>query len=274
MLFSREPQQTTRTWFLVGLSVLLMVMDYHYHQLNRVRDYLSLAIYPIQWMVNAPLKLAETTERYTQSNHQLIEDNERLLQENLLQNASMLRFKAVEAENARLRALLKSSPRMGETLIAAEIIRVSSDPFMHRVLLDKGAKHGVSLGQTVVDGSGIVGEVIEVNPLMSRIILLTDPNYGISVENNRNGVRGIAAGTGALTTLELQHVPNTVDLKIGDTLVTSGLDGRYLSGYPVGVVSQIQQDSGESFARVQVTPSAHLDRTRHVLLIQRAKEDK
>ena len=102
MLFSREPQQAARTWFLIGLSVLLMVVDYRYHQLNRVRDYLSLAIYPVQWIVNVPRQIVEITERYTQSNHQLIKENERLSQDNLLQRAGMLKFTAIEAENARL----------------------------------------------------------------------------------------------------------------------------------------------------------------------------
>lgn len=249
-----------------------MVADYRYHQLNLVRDNLSIVIYPIQWIVDAPVRFTAAFQNYTHSHRRLVQENERLQHEQLLQSARMEKFMALEAENERLRSLLKSSPRNGETLLVADIIRVDSDPLIQRVILDKGSKHGVTLGQTVIDAEGVIGEVIEVNPFVSRVILLTDTSYGIPIENVRNGVRGIAAGTGAVKNLELQYVPTTMDLKVGDTLVTSGLDGRYPPGYPVGVISQIEHPAGESFARVQITPSAHLEQTRQVLLVQRSKE--
>jgi rod shape-determining protein MreC len=250
-----------------------MISDYRYRRLDAVRDYISYAVYPIQWVVDAPVRIITSIQDYSLSFRSLVKENEQLKTEQFLQNARMQKFVALEAENARLRALLQSSPRAGEKLLVAEIIRVNSDPFIHRVVLDKGARNGVTLGQPVIDGEGIIGEVIEVHPMVSRVILLTDASYGIPVENVRSGVRGIAAGTGAIKSLELQHVPNTVDLNIGDTLVTSGLDGRYPPGYPVGVISHIEHDSGESFAKVQVTPSAHLERSRQVLLLQRTKEE-
>jgi len=250
-----------------------MVSDYRYHRLATVRDYMSLAVYPIQWLVDAPVRFSATLQQYTHSYHQLMQENERLRQEQLLQNAHTQKFMALEAENIRLRSLLQSSPRNGEALLVAEIIRVDSDPIIHRVILDKGSQQGVTLGQTVIDADGVIGEVIEVNPWVSRVILLTDTSYGIPVENVRNGIRGIAAGTGAVKNLELQHVSNANDLKTGDTLVTSGLDGRYPPGYPVGVISQIEHDPGESFARIQVTPSAHLERTRQVLLVRSLQTD-
>lgn len=249
-----------------------MISDYRYHRLNIVRDYMSLAVYPIQWLVDAPIRVTGIVKQYTHTYHQLVQENDHLRQEQLLQNARTQKFMALEAENSRLRTLLQSSPRHdGETLLVAEIIRVDSDPLIHRVILDKGSQQGVTLGQPVIDAEGVIGEVIEVNRLSSRVILLTDTSYGIPVENVRTGVRGIATGTGAIKNLELQHVPNTIDLKPGDTLITSGLDGRYPPGYPVGVISEIFHDPGESFARVQVTPSARLERTRQVLLVQRSE---
>lgn len=249
-----------------------MVSDYRYHQLNIVRDYLSMAIYPIQWIVDSPVRLSDTLKQYTHSYHELVKINQDLREQQLLQSARTEKYMALEAENIRLRSLLQSSPRNGETLLVAEIIRVDSDPLIHRVILDKGSRQGVRLGQPVIDAEGIIGEVIEVHPYVSRVILLTDTSYGIPVENVRNGVRGIAVGIGAIKNLELQHVPNTVDLKVGDNLVTSGLDGRYPPGYPVGTVSEIQQNSGEPFVKVQITPSAHLERIRQVLLVQSANE--
>lgn len=251
-----------------------MVVDYRYHQLDTVRGYLSLIVYPVQWMVDAPIRLAGTVTQYVSTFNQLVHENADLKHQAFLQNARLEKLLALEAENIRIRALLKSSHQGKETHRVAEIIRINADPFVHRVILNKGAKQGVLLGEPVIDAKGVIGEVIEVQPLISHVILLTDANYGISVENLRNGVRGIAAGTGSMNTLELQHVANTVDLKLGDILVTSGLDGRYPPGYPVGRIAHIERDPSESYVSVKITPSAELDRSRQVLLVERTKDPK
>lgn len=257
---------------LVALSVALMVADQHYYAFGVLKDYLSLAAYPVHMVIDGPTTLVSWGRQYIKTYRKLQKENAQLLDAQLLQNARVQKYDALEAENARLRALLQSPPHPGEKLLVAEIIQVNSDPFIHRVVLDKGAQDGVTLGQPVIDAEGVMGEVIEVHTRVSRVILLTDANYGIPVENVRNGVRGIAAGTGAVKRLELQHIASTIDLAIGDKLVTSGLDGRYPPGFSVGTVSSIEHDPADSFAKVLITPSAHLERTRQVLLVQRMSE--
>jgi rod shape-determining protein MreC len=244
-----------------------MIADYRYHQLGTLRHYLFFVVYPIHWAVDTSGSMFTAIKRFGCTYSQLLQENEQLKKSQFLQNARMQKFMALEAENKRLRALLQSSFRT-ESLLAAEVIRVNSDPFVHRVTLDKGSTQGVTIGQPVVDAEGVIGEVIEVYPSTSLIILLTDASYGISVENVRNGVRGVAVGTGSVKSLELRYVPNTMDLTEGDALVTSGLDGRYPPGYPVGIVSHIEYDPGESFTRVQIAPSARLEQSRQVLLVR------
>lgn len=245
-----------------------MVADYRYHRLDSVRDHLSLMVYPIQWVADAPFRLAVNIHDYTRTYRQLFKEHEDLKKQQLLENVQLQKLMALEAENVRLRVLLQSSARpVAKNLQAAEIIRVSSDSFVHRVVLNKGAKDQIKPGYPVMDAHGILGEVVEVYPSTSRVILLSDSSYGISVENVRTGIRGIAAGTGTTRKLELRHVANTVDLQIGDQLLSSGLDGRYPAGYPVGVVSRIFADPAEPFVNVEITPNAHLDRSRHVLLL-------
>lgn len=251
-----------------------MVADARYHQLNSVRGCLSLVVYPLQWMVDRPIRLMTSVMQYASTFHQLVHENAALKHQAFLQNARLQKLLTLEAENTRIRALLKSSHRDAETHRVAEIIRVSSDPLVHQIILNKGSKQGVLVGEPVIDAKGVVGEVIEVQPLTSRVILLTDANYGISVENLRSGIRGIVVGTGLSNTLALQHIANTVDLKIGDVLVTSGLDGRYPAGYPVGHILQIERDPSESYVTVKIKPSADLDRTRQVLLIEQPDEEK
>jgi rod shape-determining protein MreC len=112
-----------------------------------------------------------------------------------------------------------------------------------------------------------MGQVVEVGLSNSRVLLITDATHSIPVQVNRNGVRAIAEGTGSLGTLEIRHVSATTDIREGDLLVTSGLGGRFPVGYPVAVVSEVERDPGQAFARILAVPSAALDRSRHVLLV-------
>jgi len=246
-----------------------MVCDHRYHRLGEIRDTLSLGVYPLQWIVDAPLRFSHKIQGYFQTHRDLMQENEQLREAQLIQSGRLQQFAALEAENTRLRVLLQSSERRSELLMVAEIMQVDKDPFNHRIVLDKGKRDQVIVGQPIIDAQGILGEVMEVHPFTSCAILISDASHAVPVENVRNGVRGILVGTGSIDNLELQYVPTTADIQVGDTLVTSGLGGRYPSGYPVGVIHQIKYDPGESFASVYVKPSAHLDRGHQVLLIKK-----
>lgn len=247
-----------------------MVADHHYHRADRLREILSQLVSPLQKGVDGVMHIGTGIYQSAVTHQKLVQENEQLKNEKFIQSAKLQKLIALEAENNRLRSLLKSTPRVGENLLVAEIIQVDSDPLNHRVLLNKGSKEGVYIGQPVIDEEGIMGEVTEVFPKTCRILLVTDANHGVPVENVRNGVRGVVMGNGKQKTLSLKHVSNPVDMKTGDVLVTSGLEGRYPSGYPVGVISQVKHDASEPFPVVDVKPCAHLERGRQVLLVQKA----
>ncbi len=251
------------------MSVGLMVYDHQQHErLDPIREFLSTLVSPLPKVVNGTAKAWQNVCNYCLSQQNLIHENQALKEIEFLQQGRLQKLMALEAENTQLRSLLQSSARLGDHLLIAEIVNVDGDPYSHQVCLNKGKEEGIYVGQPVLDAEGVIGEVIEVFENTSRVILLTDPSHGIPVEDLRNGVRGIAMGTGTLKTLDLHYVPTTVDIQVGDLLITSGLGGRYPAGYPVGVISAINRDSSDSFATVQIKPSARLDRTRMVLLIK------
>ena len=144
---------------------------------------------------------------------------------------------------------------------------VDLDPFSRRIVINKGTRDGVLVGQSLIDSNGIMGQVMTAGPVSSNALLITDPSHSIPVQVNRNGLRSVAVGTGSLNLLELSHIPNNADVRVGDLLVTSGLGGRFPSGYPVGRVVSVERDSGQPFTRVRVKPSARLERNREVLLV-------
>ncbi len=176
-------------------------------------------------------------------------------------------FLALKAENDRLRALLGSRSRLPAEVLIAEIIGVVPGPGTHQVILDKGEQAEVRVGHPVIDAQGLFGQVVEVGPMTSRVLLITDVNHAVPVQVNRNGVRSIAGGTGELDALQLENVAVTTDIREGDLLETSGLGGRFPPGYPVGYVNSVLVEPTAPFASVRVRPLAQLDRSRHVLVV-------
>jgi rod shape-determining protein MreC len=174
---------------------------------------------------------------------------------------------ALEAENARLRALMVSPARLANRVQVAEILAVDLDPYRHRIAINRGEQAGVYVGQALLDADGIVGQVVRVNPLGAEAILISDPSHATPVELNRNGLRTVALGMGDVTRMDLPFLPNSADIRIGDLLTSSGLGDAFPAGYPVARVTRVERRPGESFARVEAEPTAALNRTRQVLLV-------
>jgi len=112
-----------------------------------------------------------------------------------------------------------------------------------------------------------MGQVVEVLPNVSTVMLITDAAHALPVTVERTGMRAIARGIGALDTLNLPSVPISADLKVGDRLLTSGLGGHFPAGFPVGSIRQIKPDASGMFAVAAVIPSAALDRSGEVLIV-------
>lgn len=253
------------------IVVGLITADLHYNKLQTGRAVLDTLASPIFWAANLPARLSEWTGAHTQSRAQLLEENERLRRENLILQGRSQQMASLQGENVRLRKLLNSSALLRDDVLVAELIGVSPDPERLQLVLDKGESDGVFVGQPLIDADGLMGQIVDVSSGSSRALLITDVTHSVPVQVNRNGVRAIAEGSGELGQLEVRHVSSNTDIQVGDLLVTSGLGGRFPEGYPVAVVTEVERDPGETFAHVLATPSAALDRTRHVLLVFTAR---
>ncbi len=201
------------------------------------------------------------------SRRALLEQNAGQRTELLILKGKLQKMAGMAAENVRLRELLNSSTVLDSSVLVAELISISPDPRSHQIVLNKGSRDGVYLGQAVLDSEGLMGQIIDVGPNISRALLISDSSHALPVQINRNGVRSVAAGTGLLHELELRHVAATTDIKVGDLLVSSGLGRRFPVGYPVADVTEVVLDPGQPFAIVKAMPRAQLNRSRHVLLV-------
>ena len=146
------------------------------------------------------------------------------------------------------------------------MISTGSDPYSDQVVIDKGSDNGVYEGQPVISDKGVVGRGGGGESHQPRAADLrclaraADPVL-------RNDIRVIAAGSGCADDLQLEHLPNNTDIRVGDVLVTSGLGGRFPEGYPVAVVSSVKVDNQRAYTVIQARPTAGLQRLRYLLLL-------
>ncbi len=263
----RIPALGLRVLALIFISITLMYFDNRDNHLDAVRTSIVVAVYPLRVIVDAPVRFWSWISDSTASRNAMELELARLQAERLLTNARLQKFSSLEAENARLRALLDVRSRVRDKARVAEIMSVDANPYSHSLVINVGTQDGVFDGQALIDVDGVVGQVIEAGLMTSQAMLISDTDHALPVEVNRNGLRTIVVGTGKIDKLELPFVVNNADIKVGDLLVTSGLGGAFPAGYPVAIVESVTRIPQEPYADVTATPAASLGQVREVMLI-------
>lgn len=249
------------------LSLTLLVLDHRFHHLQQLRSALAFVTYPLHYLADLPSTASRWFSETTSSRETLLEHNQDLREENLRLRAELQKYESLQAENMRLRDLLDSSFKVGDRVLVAELSSVDLDPYKQQVVINKGAISGVFEGQPVLDANAVMGQVTSVTPMISTVLLITDTSHALPVQVLRNGLRTIALGTGRIDELKLPYLPTNSDIVEGDLLVTSGLGGKFPPGYPVATVTRIDRSPDAPFSTIIAQPSAHLDRSREVLLV-------
>src|SRR5258708_4188301 len=249
------------------LALGLIIFDKRYDHLGEIRRFLSVIAYPVQVAVASPFEGWDWFRESVSSRGTLRADKAKLEAELRLANFRLQRYEALEAETQRLRALRENTAEVANRFIVGNIMDLDIDAFRERMLVDKGARDGVFVGQAVLDAGGVFGQVARVEELTSEVILVSDATHAIPVQVNRNGLRTIAVGTGDMSRLKLPYLSTSADVVAGDLLVTSGLGGGFPAGYPVGTIAEVKRDPAQSLADVEVRPAAALDRSKELLFV-------
>lgn len=254
----------------LAVAVALIVLDHRGGWLHEARRQLSQVVQPLWMVAGWPGQAMRRVQDDAGTLGQLTVENQRLRQELLLTQTRMARLRTVAADNERLRGLLDAAQTSGVDVQLAPILDIDLDPTRQRVVVRAGTRDGVRLGQSVIDAGGLLGQVIQVNPLQSTVLLITDPSHAVPVAVVRNGVRLMAYGSGDRGHLRLASIPPSSDVKVGDELVTSGLGGRFPAGFMVGTIMDLSPDESRAYLQGEVRPAAQLDRGRDVLLLRAA----
>lgn len=263
----RGASPIARLVFFSALSLALIATDSHFKYLDQVRHQLETYLHPLELMANAPGSLYRQVSTYFTTHHHLLDENQMLKNQLLKKGADLQALKLLTQENAHLRQLIDMKAALPQQSVLGEILYVSRDRFSKKVIINRGASHQVVEGAAVMDGFGIVGQVTRVFPHTSVVTLMTDKSLEVPVLVERNGLRAIAFGHGQNNIIEIPFLPTNVDIKKGDVLVTSGIDGVYPQGVAVAVVSNIEIVAGSPFAKIICTPAGGVESHRQVLVV-------
>ena len=176
------------------------------------------------------------------------------------------RLAETEAENARLRTLLDFRKTLGGTLLTTRVIGHDAAGLSRTLVVDQGSAAGIAKGAAVLAPEGIVGQVFQVSPHAARVLLVSDHNSGVDAVVQRTRGRGIVEGT-ADGRCGLKFVKRTEDLQVGDLVVSSGLDGIFPRGLPIGHIQAVDKQGQGLFQYAQIEPAVDVERLEEVLVL-------
>lgn len=268
--FHRGPSPLARLAFFGLISFALLFADSRYRYLENLREVGATVVYPLQRAAAIPGQLLAHVGGYFASQRALADENAALKLRLVEQGPAAQGFAATQLEADRLRTLLDLKNRYGSAAATVEVLYTGRDPFAQKLFVSRGDGGVVKPGAAAIDAQGVVGQVTRVHPHMAEITLLTDKDHAVPVMVERNGVRSVLFGAGAGRMPELRFMPPNADIQVGDTLVTSGIDGTFPAGLAVGRVLTLERDTGQVFARITARPLGGVDRSRHLLVLGEA----
>ncbi len=264
--FKRGPAPLALLTFYITICIAVFVVDLRFRSLDLLRQSIALLVDPLQRVAQTPGSLGDHVLIYFRSIDTLHEENKTLKQAQLLTAPNLQRLEQLEVENERLRRLLSVKDREKAKGEVAQILYTARDPYSRRIIIDKGQQSGITAGQPAIDESGVVGQVTRVFPFSAEVTLITDKNQAVPVQLVRSGQRSVVFGLGN-GQMELRYMPANADVKVGDLLVTSGLDGIFLPGFPVAKVTEIERETAFAFARIFAAPLAAVENFGEIMVL-------
>ena len=266
-LFNQGVSARARLAFFSLAAALLIVIDAQVNALDVIRNGVEILLYPFQRVLLWPRDVVADFGGYIATVGDLNEENSQLRKAAVEQAQRAQLAGQLQLENEQLRKLAGLREKINPPSQLVTALYESRDPFSHKIVIDRGSKDGIRAGGPVIDETGVVGQVTRVFPMTAEVTLLTDKEQSLPVQIARNGLRAIAFGGSEAMTLELRFLPSNADVQSGDSVVTSGLDGMYPSDMPVGIVTRIDRDVKDQFARVILKPVAGMSKSRLLLVL-------
>ena len=268
LFYKKSTQDFYIFLFLIILSVSTIILDNKYKKINYIRSIISdVIIYPIDVISSTPKSIIELFVLESQEGPDLQLKITKLQDENLNLKIKLQELQSLKDENLRLRNMAKESTIIANKQTLVKVISASAHPNKKIISIDKGRKESVFEGQNVLGLKGLIGQVIEVNYLSSKVLLISDLNHNVPAQITRTGEKLIVSGMGSDDRLRVSYAPLNMDIKIGDVVATSGIADRFKLNIPIGKISDVIYNQDKNFVEAIVLPYENIGNIAELILI-------
>ncbi len=267
--FNRGPSPIARLTFFGVISLALMFIDARFRTLETVRMAIATVVYPVQQAALLPGQMAKHLGEFLDTREDLRVENTKLKAELLVASQAQQAQVASKQEADRLQKLLQVSQTSTTKAQAAHVVYLGRDPFSQKAFVNRGVSQTFEPGSAVVDELGLLGQLTRVHPLFAEITLLTEKDFAVPVKIERTSMRALLYGRGPGKSPELRYVAGNADVKEGDLLLTSSIDGLYPSNIRVARVTSVLRDAESAFARIECVPTAAVAGAETVLVLDK-----
>lgn len=178
--------------------------------------------------------------------------------------------KSLTVENERLKSLLELKAHTNYNFLSAQVIGRDTSAWFDTSIIDRGSLDGVKLNMPIVTNGGLVGRVTAVSPLTAQVALITKDKSGLGAvvgELGSSNALGVVSGSGKKEILEMGYVPGSIEVKVGESVYTTGQDGIYPAGLKLGEVIEVRADSATQPQQIFIQPSAKLSAMQEVAVL-------
>ncbi|NOZ69492.1 MAG: rod shape-determining protein MreC [Deferribacteres bacterium] len=258
--------------FSIFISFILLVFALlTYQSIKGGGRFIDLPLYPLKLLERAGSAVAGGVKDIFNTYILIIgkEEENRRLRERLNRfEQEKNRYIETELENKRLRKILQLKSRRPEYVTTADVFARDPTNWFQMLWIDKGSEDGIAKDMVAIASVGPAGKVQRVFTDTANVILITDVNSSVAVRLQSSRVAGILEGGGDNRCF-LKYVSKDVDVKVGERVVTSGLEGIYPEGLLIGYVTRVNRDGGEMFQLIEVTPAQDLNKVEEVAIFRR-----
>jgi len=267
--FKRGPSPIARLTFFGVISLALMFIDARFRTLETVRMAIATVVYPVQQAALLPAQAASSVGEFFETRTELREENVKLKADLLQASQAQQAQLASKQESERLQKLLALAQATPTRSQAAQVVYVGRDPYSQKVFVNRGANQPFEAGSAVVDEQGLLGQLTRVHPLFAEVTLVTEKDFAVPVKIERTSARALLYGRGPGQLPELNYVASNVDVKEGDVLLTSSIDGLYPPNIRVATITSVTRSAENPFAVIKCMPTANLLGAETVLVLDK-----
>jgi rod shape-determining protein MreC len=222
---------------LISFSIIFLILgSLNFKVINYIKIVINEIVYRSSFIVSVPENLIINNHTVVQNHFNLYKENEKNKSELANLKAKDLLNEFLILENKRLKNIVDDYLIKSDTVFA-KVLSDKGSPFLKSIIISKGSKHGINLGMIAMDEEYLVGKVIEVNYLSSRVLLLSDLNSKIPVIIEPDGLLSILSGTGQNYAIIQYSHKKYEDIQNQSIIYTSGTSGLFKAGIPIGKIN-------------------------------------